>query len=159
MYTIAKDKKRDVPTHVWRYGLAALAMVYLQIVLGGMVSSNGAALACEGFPLCSGQWWPGFEGLVGIQFLHRIGAVGALVIVSAFIYQIKSKKALPDEKNKAPLFMGLVILTQWGLGIGNVLFNLPFWMSIAHLAVAQLLFALVLSTTYEIRHHQLHQTH
>ena len=35
-----------------------LALVAVQIALGGWVSSNYAVLACRGFPQCNGQWWP-----------------------------------------------------------------------------------------------------
>ena len=85
-------------------GLAAvgLGILILQIALGGWVSSNYAALACPDFPTCHGEWVPdmdlarGFdvsqsvgpnylggllasEARVGIQVVHRLGAVAALL--------------------------------------------------------------------------------
>src|SRR6056297_3206813 len=38
--------------------VAVLAVIAVQVVLGGWVSTNYAALACTGFPSCGGQWWP-----------------------------------------------------------------------------------------------------
>ena len=38
-------------------GLAS-ALLWLQIALGGWVSTNYAVLACSDFPTCQGQWWP-----------------------------------------------------------------------------------------------------
>ena len=82
-------------------GLAVLAM---QILLGGWVSTNYAALACPDFPTCQRSFWPDMDfkdafvlwrGLgidyeggvldhparVAIHFVHRIGAlVTALVL-------------------------------------------------------------------------------
>ncbi len=161
MFTIAKDKKREVPTSTWRYGLSAMSMVYFQILLGGVVSSNGAGLACPDFPMCLGQWWPssGLQGVVGIQVLHRIGATLTFILVTTFIMQMVTKKALPGRFSWLAAAIAAVLLIQIGLGIGNVLMGLPVWMSVAHLAVAELLFALILIATYEIRHFQLHQSH
>lgn len=161
IFTIVKDQKRDVPTDVWRYGLSALAMIYLQIILGGVVSSNGAGLACPDFPTCQGSWWPvfGADGIVGIQILHRLGALASLVILSLYIFQVVKNKALPTSQMWLMKTLAFALFLQLVLGISNVLFQLPIWMSVAHLAVAELLFALVLSTTYEIRHYQLHQSH
>ena len=40
------------------WALAGLVVVFLQIALGGWVSSNYAALACADFPTCKGVWIP-----------------------------------------------------------------------------------------------------
>jgi heme A synthase len=43
----------------WRvFSLLGIALVLIQIMLGGWVSSNFAALACTGFPLCQGALLP-----------------------------------------------------------------------------------------------------
>src|SRR5690606_5475079 len=39
-------------------GVAAGAVLVLQIALGGWTSANYAALACPDFPTCQTQWWP-----------------------------------------------------------------------------------------------------
>jgi cytochrome c oxidase assembly protein subunit 15 len=44
-------------------GLQLLAraglLLAVQIWLGGWVAGNHATLACQGFPTCNGNWWPG----------------------------------------------------------------------------------------------------
>ena len=83
------------PALAWLARALALA-VALQLALGGWVSTNYAALACQGFPACNGEWWPQmrFEhafhlfralgeapdgsplavgNLVAIHWLHRLG--------------------------------------------------------------------------------------
>src|SRR6185312_9547347 len=81
-----------------RMTIAGIALVAVQIALGGWTSANYAALACGvDFPTCLGQWWPAtdfhqafvlwrrigvdYEGGVldapartAIQLAHRIGA-------------------------------------------------------------------------------------
>ncbi|MBT8446955.1 MAG: COX15/CtaA family protein, partial [Gammaproteobacteria bacterium] len=43
------------------WALAALAVVCVQIALGGWTSTNYAALACTDFPTCHGRWWPDMD--------------------------------------------------------------------------------------------------
>ena len=64
-------------------------VIYIQIILGGLVSSNYAGLACPDFPLCQGQWIPTFDGLIGYQVIHRLGAyVTFLFVLLLFIRTI-----------------------------------------------------------------------
>jgi heme a synthase len=167
------SEKGGVPENaktLGRWGLVALTVVYLQIVLGGIVSSHYAGLACPDFPTCLGQWWPTLladssgamtvpvGSNVHIQFAHRIGAT--LVFVVGIFFGVKLFKGA-KEAGLPPRFQGLaaaiifLVLTQVTLGIGNVIWRLPVAMSVAHLAVAEGLFALVLISTYEIRHFKL----
>src|SRR5699024_5926080 len=37
---------------------AVLAVLIVQIALGGWTSTNYAAMACTDFPTCHGLWWP-----------------------------------------------------------------------------------------------------
>ena len=55
------------------FALATVA-VWAQAVLGGMVSTNHASLACPDWPTCNGDWFPPLTGLVGLQMAHRYGA-------------------------------------------------------------------------------------
>ncbi|MFX7620974.1 COX15/CtaA family protein, partial [Acinetobacter baumannii] len=55
--------KNDVPRFVDGRGASlrvpaaiGLALLVVQIALGGWVSTNYAVLACTDFPLCNGQW-------------------------------------------------------------------------------------------------------
>jgi heme a synthase len=88
--------------------------LWIQIALGGWVSTNYAVLACRGFPTCNGQWWPmmdlaqgfvilralgergagvegmiGFDALVGIHMVHRLFAVVLLALLLALAWQLR----------------------------------------------------------------------
>lgn len=54
--------------------VGALVLGALVVLLGGMTATTGAASACTGFPLCSGQLWPagGSGGLAHIHWTHRL---------------------------------------------------------------------------------------
>src|SRR5690606_29486606 len=47
-----------LPSRTRALGVAAGAVLVVQIALGGWTSANYAALACPDFPTCQTQWWP-----------------------------------------------------------------------------------------------------
>jgi cytochrome c oxidase assembly protein subunit 15 len=139
-------------------GLIAFATItasilYLQMLLGGLVSSNYAGLACPDFPTCFGKWIPSFVGLVRFQFMHRVGATAATISIVGLLVAVWATRELHLSRRARfallalPGFLTLQIL----LGVGSVLFKLPLPMSVAHLGTAAALFGMLLVTNYEIR--------
>ena len=86
--------------------LLVYALLWLQIALGGWVSTNYAVLACDTFPTCQGGWWPSmnlregftvwrelgmnadgqpitFAALTGIHYVHRLFAYLVLAALPA----------------------------------------------------------------------------
>jgi heme a synthase len=148
-----------------RLAMAALAVVVIQIALGGWVSSNYAALACPDFPTCHGDWWPemdlraGFDFLqtigpnylggqlesdarVAIQFVHRLGALVALLVVGTLAWRLwrdGSVLALP---------LAGILAVQLLLGILNVVLVLPLWIATAHVAGGALLLGTLVTVNY-----------
>lgn len=150
------------PSGLW---LLAIALLLLQLALGGWTSSNYAGIACQGIPTCNGQWWPamdwseGFhltqtigpsylhgqlhaEARTAIHMAHRLGAValGAVLLLLAWRHW-----------HRRPLrpYLALVLGgygLQLALGIANVLLWLPLGLALAHTAGAALL-ALAMTLT------------
>lgn len=155
----------------WRGWISlGIVIVFCQIALGGWVSSNYAGLACIGFPQCNGQWIPalhfsqGFnlfsaiganyqgglldnESRVTIQFIHRLGAYVTAVYVLVLAGLIVLRVPLKNVR-KAALVAILLIVTQFVLGIINVVYLLPLWASVLHNGVAALLLASMVSLRY-----------
>jgi len=126
----------------------ATILTYAQALLGGLVSTQGAGLACPDWPTCNGAWLPPMEGLVGIQMLHRFGAyalTGVMVLLA-----IRARRA-PDPVLRAgtPLVLGLVF-AQIALGISNVLLELPVWVSAMHLATAAAILGVLVMLTFRV---------
>jgi heme a synthase len=139
---------------LWGIWMAAGALLWLQIALGGWVSTNYAVLICRDFPTCQGQWWPstdfedGFrlmrqlgqdgEGgwlsvpaLTAIHLTHRIGALfatGALLLLAWALHR-------SGQSRWAGLFAGLLV---WQLvsGISNVILGWPLVAALMHSAGA-----------------------
>jgi cytochrome c oxidase assembly protein subunit 15 len=141
-----------------------LALLIVQIALGGWTSSNYAALACgSDFPKCLGQWsppqdfreafvlWRGigvdYEGgvldgpaRVAIQLAHR----GVAMLVFGHLLLV----AIRMLRTPGLLFWGIVLALllclQVALGIANVMLGLPLWVATAHTGgAAALLFVIV----------------
>ncbi|WP_182335905.1 COX15/CtaA family protein [Stenotrophomonas acidaminiphila] len=147
-----------------------LALLVLQIALGGWVSANYAALACGGgsasldnFPRCVSQWWPtqsygegftlwrgigvDYEGgvldgasRIAIQMAHRMMAV--VVAVYLLVLSVRMFR-LPGMRGWASA-LGVLVLLQVSLGVLNVKLALPLAVAVMHNGGAVcLLFVLV----------------
>jgi heme a synthase len=138
--------------------VVGIALLACQIALGGWTSANYAALACGfDFPQCQGQWWPptdfregfvlwrgigvNYEGGVldaparaAIQIAHRIGAL----IVFCYLSWLAHRAARVGLRGIG-IALGVLLLAQVALGIGNVKLGLPLAVATAHNGVAALL--------------------
>ncbi|WP_250878303.1 COX15/CtaA family protein [Luteibacter anthropi] len=135
-----------------------IVVLVCQIALGGWTSSNYAALACGvDFPKCLGQWWPetdfhqafvlwrgigvNYEGGVldmsarsAIQIAHRIGAL----VTFCYLAWLAHRLGRAGLRGTA-IAIGVVLVAQVLLGIGNVHLGLPLPVATAHNGVAALL--------------------
>ena len=161
------QQTRAMPASVFYLGVIAAVVVFVQIALGGWVSSNYAALACPDFPTCQGQWWPanmdfvaalpfwGESGVnyefgqldnaarVAIHVMHRIGAIVAAIFVIVFALSL-----IRSKRHIAAVVVLALLATQIALGISNVMLSLPIAVAVAHNAIAVMLFSvLVVSAT------------
>jgi heme a synthase len=116
------------------FGVLALAMVVVQIALGGWVSSNYAALACPDFPTCRGAWLP-IDGPTAIHMSHRLGALLVFFIVGGYA------AALLRRGQAIGWLIAALLGLQLALGIANVLLLLPLAVAVAHNLGAALLLA------------------
>jgi cytochrome c oxidase assembly protein subunit 15 len=142
---------------------AVIGMVVLaaQILLGGWVSTNYAAVACPDFPTCQRTFWPEMDfkdafvlwrGLgidyehgvldhparVAIHFTHRLGA-----IIAAFVLGFVAWKAIRIGQSRgvrtAGIALAAALVTQLLVGPIMVLKTFPLSLATAHNAVAALL--------------------
>lgn len=115
-----------------------LLFVYLQSVLGGLVRHTGAGLVCPDIPFCHGSLWPS-AGPTQLHMTHRFGAVlVTLLVLLSFI----------RYRNSHWLLSGLallLVLMQIGLGVLSVTTLLGVPVVTAHLGVAALLLATIIS--------------
>jgi len=137
--------------------LGVLAVVTLQVFLGGWVSTNYAVLACQGFPSCSGQWWPdmnfeaGFsvlrhlgrssdggylpvEALVAIHWTHRLFAIAVAAAVSALAWRLWITGR--DGERRLAGWLLVLLVAQLATGLSNVVLGWPLVAALLHTAGA-----------------------
>jgi heme a synthase len=70
-----------VPAAARHWLVAAYVLLWLQVALGGWVSTNYAVLACSEFPLCQGSWWPAMDFRQGFEPWRELGHTGSGEII------------------------------------------------------------------------------
>lgn len=138
--------------------VAVVGLVWLQIALGGWVSTNYAVLACSDFPTCQGSWWPAmdfsngftfwrelgmtqagdglpFAALTAIHYVHRLSAY---VVLAAMGWLAWLLWQTPATRRTAK---GLLLLAAWQFvsGLTNVVLDWPLLAAISHTAGAAVL--------------------
>ena len=132
-----------------RWAALAAAAVFVQAGLGAWVSSSGAALACPDFPTCHGQWLPKLEGLVGIQFTHRLGAYAVVLIVLGLLFSAAPRR-LPPRARWPLRISGILLAMQFTLGVLNVILQVPLPVSAGHLGTALVLYGTLIVASHEL---------
>jgi cytochrome c oxidase assembly protein subunit 15 len=144
-----------------KYALAGLAVLILQIALGGWTSTNYAAVACPDLPTCQHSWWPpmdyrnafvlwrglgvDYEGgvlaapaRIAIHFTHRIGALVAgsiLVGLGAFA----AARAAGPRLALAGRLLVFAVALQISIGMATVHWGVPLGLATLHNAGAAFL--------------------
>jgi len=148
-----------------------LALLALQIFLGGWTSSNYAALSCGmEFPRCAGSWWPAHDFLeafvlwrgigvdyeggvldgparVAIQLAHR----GVAVLVFGHLLMVAVRMFRTPGMKFWGLMLALLVSAQVALGIANVTLGLPLWTAVSHTAGAALLLFVIVALLARLR--------
>ncbi|MFY7698163.1 MAG: COX15/CtaA family protein [Legionella sp.] len=158
----------------WRFWMIlGIIITFMQIALGGWVSSNYAGIACIGFPRCNGNWLPDLYflkafnvlsplganyqgGLLDsdiratIQFTHRLGAL--ITALYVFVLSLVVLIRMNDNRVRTAAIVVITILSlQFVLGVVNVIFLLPLWSAVVHNGCAALLLAAMVTMLYLLR--------
>ena len=145
--------------------LVGLIILIAQIALGGWTAANYAAVACTQLPVCEGAWMEkitlsgafsipeadnyefgahNYDARMTIHVLHRIGAVITVVYLLWLAAKLNAAAMTPFFK-RLSFLLGLTVMVQFLLGVGNVVLKLPISVAVVHNFVAVVL-AMVLST-------------
>jgi cytochrome c oxidase assembly protein subunit 15 len=118
---------------------AAGACLALQLVLGGLVSSRYAGLACPEWPTCNGgAWFPSLAGAVGLHLLHRTNGYLLVLLLLVAAAAARGQGAV----GRVLALAAALGVAQVVVGVLNVRLGLPVEVTGLHSALAA---ALVLS--------------
>ena len=148
---------------------AGFALLWLQVALGGWVSTNYAVLACSDFPQCQASWWPvmdvrqGFEpwrelgltsagqpvdfaALTAIHYVHRLAAYVVLAVLAVLAWR------LHREGLRGPArWLGALLLAQLLTGLSNIVLGWPLLAAVAHTGGAAALMVVMTGALCETR--------
>lgn len=177
---------RTKPTHTFEHhrelspifslAIFGMAILLIQIMLGGWTSANYAALSCTVLPFCEGDWqakftfanaFSPFQGnhasfefgvldyasRMTIHVTHRIGAiVTAAVLLYLTLRILISSLAKPIKQGAIVLL--ILLLLQISLGMANIIFHLPLAIAVLHNITAALLLLTLIFISYSIWHRE-----
>lgn len=127
-------------------------ILYTQIILGGLVSTNYAGLACgETFPLCNGELVPTLAGFVGIHVKHRLWGYLTAIAIFSFTHVIWKNRNQPWVSKKIltlGYWLSILIVIQICVGVVNVMYKIPPIVTVVHLALAAVLMGIMLKILY-----------
>ena len=159
-----------VNTGTRRFLIAAFGLLWLQIALGGWVSTNYAVLACTDFPSCQNSFWPAmdfsqgftlwrelgaghdgayisFQALTAIHYVHRLAAYVVFVVLMLLAVRLQRVPAL---RQQARWLAGLTLL-QVITGLSNVVLGWPLFAAVAHTGGAAALVVVLTGLVFSSR--------
>jgi heme a synthase len=139
--------------------IASFALVWLQIALGGWVSTNYAVLACNTFPACQNSFWPDmnfqtgftlwrelgltstgenitFSALTAIHYTHRLSAYVVFIALGYSAWQLSKQSTPQPSLKRFSNWLIALALWQFFTGVTNAVMGWPLFAALAHTAGA-----------------------
>lgn len=155
---------------VWLLLVLTFVLLWLQIALGGWVSTNYAVLACNEFPACQGSFWPAmdfregftlwrtlgagldgdnisFQALTAIHYVHRLAAYVVFAALLALAWQLRRAPAMRMYGN----WVGGLALWQFATGLSNVVLGWPLVAAVSHTGGAAALVVVLTGALFSSR--------
>ena len=152
--------------------LATCALLWMQIALGGWVSTNYAVLACTDFPSCQNSMWPpmdfnqgftlwrelgasgggggdniSFQALTAIHYVHRLAAYVVFTAMILLAVKLNRSGVLRTEAR----WLGGLALLQVATGLGNVLLGWPLLAAVMHTGGAAAMIIVMTGVVFRTR--------
>lgn len=149
----------------------AFGLLWLQIALGGWVSTNYAVLACTDFPACQSSFWPAmdfkqgftlwrelgaghdganisFQALTAIHYVHRLASYVVFAVLLGLAFNLYRRQ--PALRNQACWLGGLTLL-QAATGLSNVVLGWPLLAAVMHTGGAAALVVVLTALIFSSR--------
>jgi len=171
LYLRVRCKPRSTLSTVGARRLAKLGLIVaaIQVVFGGWLTSNYAAMACISLPLCEltnvsiddfsqgfnllQQIGPNYLGgqldggaRIAIHAMHRFGAIACVLMIGLLLV-----KLMIDSKKQLAFPLALLMTLQVALGLANVLYGLPLFNAVAHNITGALLVGCLVWINYDLK--------
>lgn len=148
--------------------MLALALLFLQLVLGGWVSTNYAALACTDFPLCDGALMPQMDFEHGFTLWRHLGKTGAgdylpfsaltaihwvhrnfaFVVIGCIVW-VGYRALRIEGLRPTARWLLIAVGLQFATGISTIFLNWPLAIAVLHNGGAALLVMFLVVLNYK----------
>lgn len=168
----ASHVPRTLGIGLWWWVLASFVALWMQIALGGWVSTNYAVLACTDFPACQQSLWPAmdfrqgftlwrslgrgegggnisFQALTAIHYTHRLAAYAVFALLLGLSLKLHRLPAFRQDAR----WLGGLILLQAATGLSNVVLGWPLVAAVAHTGGAAALVVVLTGLIFSSRPH------
>jgi cytochrome c oxidase assembly protein subunit 15 len=155
--------KRPFKRKAWpAVATGLMALVFLQILLGGLVAGNRAGLIYNDWPFFGGRLWPSdyvtgglrqtlLHSLAAVQANHRVTAYVLLALVWIAAFRAMRSRYLPRTLASLTLVLAVLVTLQALLGIGTLMMQAPFGMALAHQLTAAVVLAVAVGFAWRMR--------
>ena len=128
------------PHRLYRWSLIVMALIFVQILLGGFVAGLDAGLTYNTWPLMDGQfvpegayatspvWLAPFEDVTTVQFNHRM--MGYAVFASVIALFVAGMRQ--GLKSPTGAYLAVAVVVQVLLGIWTLIAGMPLWLAALH---------------------------
>ncbi|MBI4931206.1 MAG: COX15/CtaA family protein [Bacteroidetes bacterium] len=135
-----------------KLSLILFSTIILQIIYGAFVAGLKAGYGYPTWPKMGDEWFPSditsleplwknfFEGVAGVQFIHRYIAYVIVIIVRILFYRSR-KLNLTQQQRKIINALVIIVLAQFILGVITLLYGVPIIIAVLHQTGAFFLFA------------------
>lgn len=132
-----------------------VALVFVQILYGGLVAGLKAGFVYNSFPKMGAYWIPPEIGLIApwwsdmvnnpatVQLIHRVLAL-ALSVMALGLWAVVRRGGPAGELARASHMLLALIAVQVAVGVGLLLAYVPVWLSAIHQILALAVFAAAL---------------
>ncbi|MBV9693683.1 MAG: COX15/CtaA family protein [Alphaproteobacteria bacterium] len=153
--------KAEAPKMLRIGGLAVVALIYIQMLLGALVAGLHAGLIYNTWPSMDGRLLPEnpfsvaavsfnfIENTGLVQFDHRMAAYVVFALALVFLLRVRSMKPSAQAMNASGAVAFLVVF-QVALGIVTLLAQAPLELAAAHQLTAALLFSAAIWLVFEL---------
>ena len=143
-----------LPLWLRRYAVFVACCSFVLVIAGGLVTSNDAALSVPDWPLSYGHLVPKLEGGIRYEFAHRaIAALVGLLTLGLALAITRFAPRVHETGRRGPqgAVVGLawaavgMVAAQAALGGAAVKLVTPVWATMAHAALGQVFFVLIVT--------------
>ena len=122
------------------------------VLLGGLTANLDAGFACQGFPLCNGEWMPAGNPLVHTHWTHRLAAYGLAGWCLALPLLLSRRRPDDAHLRRTGTLAAAIVLVQIVIGAAMVLNRLEGSLRATHVGLGAAVFVVLVVLAWRAKY-------